>query len=191
MDPRTAKAIMQDSMIGVDEIEKLYKQRVRMPDIPFKEETLRACSSTHILVPDIGTSVLDIRRNSGRGCLFDQCWTEREPFATAVNHPTWRLFSKRVLRGSLNKGWRDQFNLVDFEREDLPKARELLFLLTAWAGLRQQPLYEGFFLRSGTYDVSGHWVCIGCLRGSIIMGSFHSDTADYNIGITTVRNPDQ
>ena len=64
---RAVRKIMGKNFLGIPEVVEHFgaistADLLALQQIPFDEETLKACADTHILVADVGLSLLDVRQ---------------------------------------------------------------------------------------------------------------------------------
>jgi hypothetical protein len=151
-----ARDIMGRNFLGTKEVEEHFgelspEQEEALTIIPFSKETLEECKDTHILVADIGLSIMDLKKlKKCKGLFHNQTWYENESFAKLTQQPSWRLIRKTPVENSLNKSWEEQQSLLNHQTEEVPFARQVVYT----ASLYRLATGERIFIRHvRTFDV--------------------------------------
>lgn len=96
-DQLRARLIMGGNFFGAPELKCFYHSNlnpVKMPGIPFSEDTLKACRNTHMLVADSGMSV---EKLSNTRYALNNTWHKSiigQSFMTEESEPRWLLVRK-------------------------------------------------------------------------------------------------
>lgn len=143
------------------------------PEIPFSENTLKAHSSTHVLIFTPSTyadgtpiTLVSLREKFGvdpetsEPCMYDQDWYLKEEFANRSLDGRWHLIRKNVLEDMRGK---EPKNIEKtFSGEGFPNAATATFAFFAWwfhAG--GERLWEHDFLWCSDTDHNGDHIYVG------------------------------
>ncbi len=116
--------------------------------VPFSARTLRACKDTHILVACLPLSINALR--SFQPKLFDNntSWFLNENFAAVFGRPSWHLVRRAFVRGTVGLSEAEQRTYLP-EREQVPLARTVAYLVIAHYLKVGERLFEQVFVRCG------------------------------------------
>src|SRR5439155_1937245 len=127
--PQCARGIMGANIFGVEEaaasfgISPSAKEMVALAEVPFSEETLEACKDSHVLIPVLPISLLDIRAScKGTGLFYDQDWYDNRAFAKEHGEAGWQLIRKTPVAGSLSETGDEQIKRLSKD-EEVPSVR--------------------------------------------------------------------
>lgn len=194
-----AREIMGQNFLGIREIVKHFG--VISPDlspagllalehIPFDEETLRACADTHILVADVGLSLLGVRSKARKGLFYSQDWYNNEEFAKHTETACWRLIRKTPIEGSFSKDWSEQQALIDGQTDEIPSARQVVFACILHFLATGERLFEKVYVRTSDVGSYGYLVSVGSFDGGGLYVNGWIDNARYGyIGVASSRKP--
>lgn len=124
---------------------------VESTGIPFTEATLRAKSTTHILVyVPSGVSILDIQAKLPAGTIaFCDAFNAGQPFASDNwTNVGWYLIRKDVVPGTLGLLESDQYGKLIWTKEVVPRTRHLVFALVGHYLTTGEVLMPGIFARA-------------------------------------------
>jgi len=116
-----ARELFGSAFLGSDELSRVGKRlalgQVAAPSIPFRKETLRACSASHLLLyaPPVHADGLPVTIRSLRNlygvdpevsqpCFYNQDWYLPEGFAVAPLDARWHLLAKEVMVSARGRG---------------------------------------------------------------------------------------
>ena len=166
-----ARTIMGSRFLGIPEVQwhfgALSKQQIdALANIPFSSETLEACKNTHILVADIGISLLDVRTKAPQGLFYsyEDAWYNTHAFATSTEQVCWRLIRISPVEGSFSKNWTEQQELLS-EHDEVPSARAMCYLIILNHLVTGERLFETVYVRTSSVDGDGDHVLVGDFDG--------------------------
>jgi hypothetical protein len=194
MTEQYAREIMGRNFLGTKEVEEHFgelspEQEEALSIIPFSKETLEECKDTHILVADIGLSIMDIRKlEKCKGLLRDQDWYETEDFAKHTDQPSWRLIRKTPVENSFLKTWDEQQALLDPKIDEIPLARQVVYTTILHFLATGERLFRFCYVRIN--DVSSHLdrVFVGLFdEGSLYVNRWYDVDRSSCIGVASAR----
>ena len=111
IDQKNARAIMGKNFLGVEEAIQHFKLQPseqaisRLKEIPFSESVLRECKNTHILIADLGLSIIGVKSRVDRNLFYskEDAWYTNQAFAQKEGEVTWRLIRKDIVPSSTSK----------------------------------------------------------------------------------------
>ncbi|TAL50646.1 hypothetical protein EPN81_02180 [Patescibacteria group bacterium] len=130
-----APEIMGRNFLGISQVEEhlgilTHEQKEALATIPFSLETLRECADTHVLIADIGTSILDLEQKYiGAFHRHSMLEVRGKDFAKRTQDACWRLIHKSAVEDSFSRNWSDQQSLIDPEIEEIPSARQVIYTM--------------------------------------------------------------
>jgi hypothetical protein len=162
---KRAREIMGENVFGVEEaigyfgVNPSRQQLAALAEVPFSEEVLVACKSTHILVAVFPMSILDIRGKvastelpSGQKKFFyDQDWYNKEAFAKSKGDLGWQLVRKTPVGGSTGKDWNEQQALLGKD-EETPNAQIVVYTVIGHFLAVGKRLFQGIYVRCSSFD---------------------------------------
>jgi hypothetical protein len=163
---QAARKVMGKNFLGLSGVVEHFgivptdEQIVALGEIPFNEATLKACAETHILVADVGLSLLNVRSKVRGGLFYTQDWYDNEKFATRTEKACWRLIRKTPVKDSTSKMWSDQKALLGDE-DEVPTARAITYVTMLYYMARNERLFEDVYIRTSDVDSGGHRVRVG------------------------------
>ena len=162
---RAVRKIMGKNFLGIPEVVKHFgaispADLLALQQIPFDEETLKACADTHILVADVGLSLLGVRQKARKGLFYSQEWFDNEEFAKRTETARWRLIRKTPVDGSFSKNWSEQQALIDSISE-VPSARQVVYTMILHLLATGERLFEKVYVRTCDVDSDGDRVGVG------------------------------
>jgi hypothetical protein len=194
MTEQYAREIMGRNFLGTKEVEEHFgelspEQEEALSIIPFSKETLEECKDTHILVADIGLSIMDIRKLEKCKGLFNKYnQYETEDFAKHTDQPSWLLIRKTPVKNSFNKTWKEQQLLLDHQTDGIPLARQVVYTTFLYFLTTKERLFRTCDVRTLDVDSNGGHVLIGYFGEDVLNISFFIDNARRgDIGITSTR----
>jgi hypothetical protein len=190
-----AREIMGRNFLGTKEVEEHFgelslEQEEALSIIPFSKETLEECKDTHILVADIGISIVDIGKlESCKGLLYTDDWFETEVFAKYTEQPSWRLVRKTPVENSLNKTWEEQQALLDPKTEETPLLRQVIYTTIFHFLVTGERLFKTLCVRIHDIDSEdGDHIGVGFFgKGSLYVNYSFDDVRYGNTGISSAR----
>ena len=190
-----AREIMGRNFLGTKEVEEHFgklspEQEESLSIIPFSKETLESCKDTHILVADIGLSIMGIKKlKNCKGLLCDQDWYEAEDFAKHTDQPSWRLIRKTPVENSFGKTWSEQQVLLDPKTEEVPLTRQLIYTILLYFRATGEKLFETDWVRTNDVEAAGLLVHVGKFfgRGPRIYYWDDFDGGSSGIGLASAR----
>jgi hypothetical protein len=194
MTEQYAREIMGRNFLGTKEVEEHFgelspEQKEALSIIPFSEETLESCKDTHILVADIGLSIMDIKKlKKCKGLFLDQTWLGTESFAKHTDQPSWRLIRKTPVKNSFNKSWKKQQLLLDPQTDEVPLARQVVYTTILHFLTTGERLFEICSVRTNDVGLPGYPVFVGLFDANGLRADYWGDSkcSDY-LGIASVR----
>jgi hypothetical protein len=167
-----------------------------MAEVPFSEETLRACKDTHILVAYIPVSIVSVRAKTAgvklpenHRMFYGQDWYDKNAVGNGVSALEWHLIRKTSVPDSKSKTWSQQKEMVDATNIDrVPEADVMVYMIIGHfleTGVR---LFEKEYVRTSTLDSDGHRVYVGHFdsRGLRLNG-WDDDSRDDDLGVSAGR----
>jgi len=191
---KTARRIMGDNFLGMPEVAKVFgpvsqaSQDV-LAIIPFDEATLRGCSETHVLVADIGLSLIDVRGRMKRGLFYsyEDSWYNSEDFAKLTEKVAWRLIRKTPVANSTSKTWDEQKALLG-EQDEVPTARRVVYAIMLVFATTGERLFERIYVRTNDVDSLGDRVDVGDFDGDGLGVNYWDDRGrDDLLGVSSYR----
>lgn len=173
---RAVRKIMGKNFLGIPEVVEHFgaiSPTDPLQQIPFDEKTLKACADTHILVADVGLSLLDVRKKARKGLFYSQDWFDNEEFAKRTETARWRLIRKTPVDGSFSKNCSEQQALIDDSTSEAPSARQVVYTTILHFLATGERLFEKVYVR--TYDVPS-------LGFRVYVGGFDGDGLDVTAG---------
>lgn len=190
---QTAREIMGSNMLGTLEVERYFgeltdEQREALEIIPFSEEMLKAVAKTHILVADVGLSLLDVRSKARKGLFYSQDWFDNEEFAKRTETARWRLIRKSPVEGSFSKNWSEQQRLVNTETDEIPSARQVVYTTILHFLATGERLFETCYVRTCDVDSLGHHVDVGRFVGDGLgVDDWYDTDRSDDLGVASSR----
>lgn len=191
-DHSLAREIMGKSFLGIPEVEQHFgeltdEQRQALAVIPFSEEMLKACAETHILVADVGISLLNIRSKARKDLFYKQDWYESQEFAGRTETACWRLIRKTPVNGSFSKDWSEQQALIN-KINEVPSARQVVYLTILHFLVTGERLFEKVYVRTCVVDSHGNRVLVGRFDGDgLLVGIWGVHVRFDVLGVASAR----
>jgi hypothetical protein len=189
-----AHDIMGRNFLGTKEVEEHFgglsrEQEEALSIIPFSQETLESCKDTHILVADIGLSIMDIKELEKCKALFrNQDWHKKEFFAKRTQDPSWRLIRRTPVENSFDKNWEEQQTLLDSQTEEVPLVRQVVYTTILHFLVTEERLFRIPRVRTLDVDLFDNHVVVGDFDKGGLFVIFHSDSdRDNLIGVSSAR----
>ena len=191
-----AKEIMGKNFLGAEEAIRFLKANQaeeevmkKLTEIPFSEATLQECKNTHVLVLDLGLSILDIRGRVDRKlfCSHEDARYNNQAFAKLIETPQWRLIRRDAIPDSFNKNWGEQLVLLA-KNEEVPEARQIAYLAILYYLAKGERLFEHFYVRTKSITSAGARVRAGLFDafGFFFSGWWSAGRGD-RIGLSSSR----
>jgi hypothetical protein len=191
-----ARDIMGRNFLGTEEVKKYFgelspEQEEALSIIPFSKETLEECKDTHILVADIGLSIMDmVGLKNYKGLFHKNHWYKNYLFSNLTQQSSWRLIQKTPVEDSFNKNWEEQQALLDPKNEKVPLARQVVYTMILRFLATGEWLFEKVHvrIRNSDADSVGVRVSVGYFdKGGLSI----DDWGDYdlvgNLGLASAR----
>lgn len=191
---KAARLIMGSNFLGMTEVAKVFgalsvEAQAALAVIPFSEATLRARCDTHVLVADIGISIIDVRGRMKRGLFrsYEDAWYNAQKFAKRTDQVCWRLIRKTPVQNSTSKSWDNQLKLIGAE-DEVPTARAMVYAIMLVFATTGERLFEGVYVRTSDVDSGGHRVGVGGFgeRG-LYVGSWGGGSPDDDVSVSSSR----
>jgi hypothetical protein len=156
--------------------------------IPFSEETLKACARTHILVADVGLSLLDVRKKARGDLFYKQNWFNNEDFAKRTETARWRLILKHPVKGSFGKNWSEQQALIDSQIDEIPLARQVVYTMILHFLATGERLFEKVYVRTSDVGSFGSHVYVGYFDDEgLVVDGWYDNVRDIHLGLASAR----
>lgn len=201
--------IMGKNMLGISEVEQHFgkltdEQRQDLNIIPFTTEILKACATTHILVADVGISIVEIRAKTCNERFYNQNWFKNQKFANQTDTARWRLVRKTPVDDSFSKDWTYQRALINNKIEEVPSARQVVYMTILNYFVTGERLFEKSQVRtSDTYLVTHHvrfglftestnaWYKISypSLFDEFFIDCVSDHSCQHDVGLASARKP--
>jgi len=170
---KLAREIMGRNMVGIEEGVQCFgltptdEQLKTLSDVPFSEDVLRAHKDTHVLVANLGLSIVDIRSKvAGKGKIFyGQDWYDNQKFAKKAGQVGWLLIRKDQVPNSTSKTWNEQQALLGKD-EYTPTAQEMIYAMVGYFLATGERLFEHIYVRCSDLTSVGIRVYLGCFDAS-------------------------
>ena len=191
---KAARTIMGTNFLGLPEVvqhlgDLSEEQTATLAEVPFSEETLRACAETHVLVADIGLSTLDVRQKARRDLFYsyDDAWYNGDKFARETDEVCWRLIRKTPVDNSTSKTWGDQQKLIP-ETDEIPSARQVVYMVILHFLATGERLFEKSYVRTSFASSRDSQVFVGSFDGGGLSFNYYSDDLRYDyLGVSSSR----
>lgn len=187
---RRAREIMGKNFLGIPEVDLHFAitpfHLEVFEEIPFPEGVLRECADTHILVADIGLSILHIRKRAGK-LFYSQDWYKLEEFAREPEKPQWRLIKKSEVPNSTGKTWQEQQELVT-DTEEISTARAMVYAIILNYLDKGERMLEHMYVRTSSIDSDGYHVHVGHFDSHGLSVSYDWGVSrDSDLGLASAR----
>jgi hypothetical protein len=151
-----ARELMGKNFFGVEEAMAVWRagstpsaqELASLVKTPFSEEELARSKDTHILVADMGLSIVEMKaivKDKGR-LFFDQDWYHTQEFAKETAKITWHLVRKTPIPNSISKSWAEQQALIS-PAEEMPNARLMVLAVISHFLATGERLFERTYAR--------------------------------------------
>ncbi|MDD2646868.1 MAG: hypothetical protein PHN36_02735 [Patescibacteria group bacterium] len=189
-----ARAIMGTNMLGIEEAAKhlgltpspeIIKA---LAEVPFTEGELEACKNTHLLVANLGTSIIEIRRLvAGKGKVFyGQDWYNNQKFASQPGKVGWELIRKTPVDNSIGKTYSEQQALLA-ENEYTPTAQTVIYTMVLYFLATGKRLFESVYVRCSDLTSGGYRVDVGDFDADGLYVDRWDDNRDDRIGLSAAQ----
>jgi hypothetical protein len=189
-----AREIMGRNFLGTKEVEEHFgelslEQEEALSIIPFSKETLESCKDTHILVADIGLSIMDLKKlEKCKGLFYNQTWYKNEPFAKHTDQPSWRLIRKTSVENSFDKTWDEQQALLDPQTDEVPLLRQVIYTTILHFLAIREWLFVAIDVRTKDFFSHGYHVSVKCFNEKGLNLGVWDDSRGYDIlGVPSAR----
>lgn len=192
-----ARHIMGKNFLGMEEtirflkVSKAEKKAMaKLTKIPFSEETLRHCKDTHVLVLDLGISILDLSKRLRM--RFDSlAYSEgnKQAFARCTEACRWRLIKKEAVPNSFNKNWEEQLILLNKD-EEVPEARQVAYMAVLYHLTNGEILFNDAWVRTRSPASNGAHVLFAYTMDGFeftIHLSDYDDRREDDIGLSSFQ----
>jgi hypothetical protein len=163
-------------------------QLTALQEVPFGEDTLRACAGTHLLVAGAPLSILQIQQ-SRSWLLFrgQNPWYETEEFAAQPVALRWHLLRKEPHPGSLGKPFADQTALLS-QNEEVPPAGVVVYAVLLHYQATLDRLLQYCWVRSREEYSRGYHVGVGDFAvGGLDVYGYWDGGWDSSLGLASAR----
>jgi len=190
---RAVRKIMGKNFLGIPEVVEHFgaislADLFALQQIPFDEETLKACADTHILVADVGLSLLDVRQRARKGLFHSEDWFDKEEFAKRTETARWRLIRKNPVDGSFSKIWSELQPLIDDSISEVPSARQVVYTMILHFLSTGERLFKKVYVRTCDVDSLGRRVGVGVFDSIGLSVDYWSDSGrGSGIGVASSR----
>lgn len=155
--------------------------------VPFSERMLSARRETHVLVPDIGRSIISLgRTRPGLLCDFDRAWYSADHFANFTENPRWRLIRKTPMPFSEGEAWGEQSAAIGDDTE-VPHARQVVYASAFMFFVRFERLFEECAVRALGEHAGGSRVQVGSGITGVHIDNRDDDVASDGIGLAIAQ----
>ncbi len=191
---RAARKIMGGNFLGIPEVTEHFgaigsANLLDLQKVPFSKEALKACATTHILVADVGLSLLDVRSKVDRALFYsheDSRYNGQE-FAKRTEQALWWLTRKTPVENSTSKIWSEQQELIA-NTDEVPSARQVVYTTILNYLVRGERLFENVYVRTCDVDSHGGRVGVGDFDSDgLDVSGWHDDSRSGNIGVSAAR----
>lgn len=201
---KAARHIMGKNFLGISEVVKAFgvvsaQAQEVLAKIPFSEETLHFCRDTHVLVADIGLSIIQMRKLVRRRLprAFQEHWYAQEQwyayeeFAKRVEDVRWRLIRKTSVENSMSKNWSEQTALLG-EDEEVPTARQVVYAIILYFATTGERLFERIYVRTSDVDSDGFRAGVGnFVESGLGINGWSDDGRDVDVlALSSARRHD-
>lgn len=192
---RQAREIMGDNLLGLPTAMQYFgsispANMIALQQIPFDKETLKACSKTHILVADMGLSLLDVQQKARKGIFYEQDWYDGQEFVKRTETAHWQLIRKTPFEGSVSKNWSEQQALINDQINEIPSVRQVIYTMILHFLSTGERLFEEVFVRTCDVDSCGNRVYVGGFDEDGLVVEYWVDHArSGRIGVASARKP--
>ena len=152
---QAARTIMGDNMLGTIELRRVFTHRrfnddiaALLAEVPYSAETLKARAKTHVLIADVGASILEMQciGSTRAGLWNDQnllmhYWYRDDPFANATDQVRWRLIKKSPIEITIEAPSPDWQPHIDNDVDEIPSAREVFYAATLFRLARNGQIF--------------------------------------------------
>jgi len=194
MTEQYAREIMGRNFLGAKEVEEHFgklspEQQEALSIIPFSKETLESCKDTHILVADIGLSIMDLKKlEKCKGLFYKADWVETQSFAKHIQKPSWRLIRKTPVENSFNKTWEEQQTLLDSQTDEVPLLRQVIYTIFFHFLVTGERLFRTFHVRTSDVDSLDDHVSVGRFdEDGLFVYNWSDNIRIHGIGVASAR----
>lgn len=194
---KVARRLMGANFLGVPEVVKHFgviptAKLLDLQYVPFSERTLRDCARTHILIADVGLSLLEVRQAVSHLGLFwkSRTFNEAAEFANRTEMARWRLIRKTPVVDSIGEVWSKQRSLVNTDLDEIPSARRITYAVILHFLVTGERLLEKVFVRTGDALPRGRHIEVGRFdsQGLYVCGG-QNQSHSGDAGIASERKP--
>ncbi len=192
---KRAREIMGKNFFGIEEAIKHFginpsrQQISALSEIPFSEETLIECESTHILVAVFPLSILEVRGKVERNLFYghEDAWYNNEKFAKERGEAAWQLVRKTPVENSTSKTWDEQQTLLGKD-DETPKAQVMVYATIGHYLATGERLFENVYVRCSDLDSGGGRVSVGVfVSGGLGVGYCWVGYRGDGLGLSSAR----
>lgn len=191
-----AQSIMGKNFLGVDEVATHFHARFTIDElatlsyVPFSEEVLRRCASTHLLVAGYPMSIMDIKAVAPEDAFYDddRPWYRTHAFATNQKMGLrWHLIGKDINELSPHLHFDEQEKLLASD-ETVPRACELVYAMVLNFMVNKERLFGDVYVHCAEKGDDNARICIGNFdeTGLGIVSNW-DDMRPGRVGITTIK----
>lgn len=162
--------------------------------IPFSENMLRSCRSTHVLVAVFPLSIFAMygiaQKNSDQILFYARGKSDEWEFAKDAGECDWQLVRKEPVLNSTQRSWEEQ-KLLLMADEEVPTARVVVYTMVGHFLATGEHLFASMYVRcadSGpeyTRSLAGYFHD----RGLNVRLEYQGDRG-YNIGLASAKKSD-
>ncbi|MHB9019452.1 MAG: hypothetical protein ACYC3G_01050 [Minisyncoccota bacterium] len=196
---KAAKEIMGNNYFGIEDATEYFKirpsrtQLAMLSEVPFSEETLRACKNTHVLAARFPRSILEMFANKLLRCLFGidnpekEPWFKKHGFSWNEGRVGWYLICINPTDDSFNKEWVDQ--LAQFgDKSDPAPASVAVYTAFGYFLKTGKKMFEKGMARCAELDMNGRRITVGPFKNDgLRIQAWWDDARYYETGAASVR----
>ena len=177
---------------GIKEVEKHFgkltaAEKLKLFHIPFSRETLEACKDTHVLVVDVGVSLLEIK-SKNIDLFRDKDLDDTHEFALRTDAICWRLIRKTPVENSFDKTWNEQLEGIDSDFEEVPSVRQVVYAIILHFLTTNDRLFKRTNVRTSDVVLNLNHVDVGFFDGGGLSVNGGFDRGRYdNVGVSSSR----
>lgn len=194
--PKQAEAIMGDNFHGPDQAVELLsanfssRQKRKLLSVPLSADTLRSCSSTHVLVAAPNISVVDVYTRAPR--IFDPeirdtllNVEQHEAFLEVRIKAGWYLVRKDYVPDSLGKGWTAQMSMIK-PPAFVPEANLAIYAYALHCLATGERMFPHLSVLTRSITAGGFRVALAH-GASVYLGAFYSAGSGSYLGVAEAQ----
>lgn len=196
---KAAKEIMGNNFFGIEDatehlnIRPTRTQLAMLSEVPFSEETLRACKNTHVLVARFPMSILGMFANKLLRKFFcidnsgKEPWFKKHGFSWNEGLVGWYLVCKNPAADSYNKDWVGQLAQFGSKSDPAPASVAVYAALGHFLKTGKK-MFEVGMARCAELDINGRRITVGPFKDDgLRMQAWWDDVKYYETGSASIR----